>query len=256
MNVRTKKAAMAAGMKTAEQWMRSWCVPKRGAQPTIIKDTDFYSPEQLEPVMTKKSAAKNRGLSTAGAMPCGVRDVNINSKWIRCSVYRLSDLRPLRPKPKPKQIDLMHALYAVNSASKRFRDASHRQENIGLANHSFQVKEELYKFKNKGIAEAYRQGRLEFMGCSRGFAVYIGEGYRFHATFAPKNASVEYASPIEPLFVEAKPKTTDNPRLVDSRFTLAELPSNFDDFIFLPEPSLDEQYSWGSDEDYHEFHVY
>jgi hypothetical protein len=76
--------------------------------------------------------------------------------------------------------------------------------------------------KDKGIAEAYRQGRLSFQGTHGNMGLYRGKGYCFHSTLIPVSCELD-DDQQEPVFVEAAPKGAKEGRLKDATYTLAAL---------------------------------
>lgn len=138
---------------------------------------------------------------------------------------------PRRIKSAPaKHVDLLAAIFGVNRSAKRYRDAA--QKNYQSGTHGFagnckERKEQLYRLKDRGIVEAYRNGRLNAEGVHGVLTVYRGEGYCFHSLLRPVGAvlaELEFAANASGcLYVEQKPKSAREPRLKDSIATLEAL---------------------------------
>jgi len=91
-------------------------------------------------------------------------------------------------KLEPVAVDLLAAIVSVNRSAKRYRDAA--QKCYALKKHGFArqgrvTKEELYALKDRGIAEAFRLGRITPVLRKGGLIEYRGEGYCFHSTLLP-----------------------------------------------------------------------
>ena len=155
-------------------------------------------------------------------------------------LYPESATRPKRrvASHPPKKIDLLHAIFAVTRAAKRFRDAAsscYDRNAHGFAGTNRARKKELNELKDRGIVAAVAAGRIAPVAARGNLTEYRGEGYCYHSLLRPVDWSVLGApNESEPLTVEAKPRTSHEPRLKDAIFTLAELPSDQMGFIRIP----------------------
>jgi hypothetical protein len=155
--------------------------------------------------------------------------------WLRMRTDQLSP-KPPRPIQPPQAVDLLAAIFAVNRSAKRFRDAAQRCY-VRFAHNCARIarnkKEKLYSLKDRGIAAAYRAGKLHYCGMHARLATYMGDGYRFHSRLQPFEATADDA-PF--LLVEAKPKTAREARLMDAEYTLAHVPLDLTGFGILDSP--------------------
>ncbi len=86
---------------------------------------------------------------------------------------------------------------------------------------SREKKESLYELKERGIKAAYAQGLLRFEGVCNGLAMYTGGGYCFHSHLVPVEFNGPFTTEESPaIYVEAKPKTKREARLMDAEHTL------------------------------------
>jgi hypothetical protein len=127
----------------------------------------------------------------------------------------------------PQTVDLMSSIFAVNHSAKRHRDAAsscYQSDSHGLAGWNKEIKDHLYELKDRGIAEAFRKGRIRPFCLNGDFVEYRGEDYCFHSLLRP----VELVLPelaLGPIFVSAKPKSSTEVRLCDAKHTLEALPA-------------------------------
>lgn len=253
---KTKKAARESNYRTYDEWLRRDFLPTEGAESITVKGDDFYHESLCEPLLTKK-ALKEMGLK--------VPEEAEPAKWkyyqnmsTHHPIYRQSDGVPVKKRKEipPEKIDLLLAIFVVNKAAKRSRDASQslylsakkcfsrndRRKKNSLHNLSrvqkFQ-KENLYELKEKGIMHAYEKGLITPVGNHGGFLLYRGDGFSFHSRIAPENISIE---PIrdgadeETFMIPATVKEKGEPRLKDAVFTLEELPDIEEGFYIFREP--------------------
>lgn len=134
----------------------------------------------------------------------------------------------------PVVIELLPAIFAVSHAAHRARDAAQSHysgSRHGLARHGRETKETLYALKDRGIAEAFRQGLLTYDGLHGGLAVYSGGGYCFHSRLVPSGFDAEAADDDDGQrhFSDARPREAREPRLMDAKHTLEQCaaPSGF-----------------------------
>jgi len=144
-------------------------------------------------------------------------------------------------KLEPVAVDLLAAMFSVNRSAKRYRDAA--QKCYALKKHGFArqgrvTKEELYALKDRGIAEAFRLGRITPVLRKGGLIEYRGEGYCFHSTLLPVAIALAQSTDDTILYVDAKPRGVAEVRLLDAKHTLSALPPAGDQFtrIELPTP--------------------
>ena len=147
-------------------------------------------------------------------------------------VARLSDVKKTRSRKAPSpavSVDLLPAIFTVNRAAKRFRDAAQRHyqgSRHGFARDNRMKKSDLYDLKDRGIAAATLLGLLEFSGFHGGMAIYKGSGCCFHSRLVPLGVEhpIRSANTNIPFFAESKPKEATEPRLMDAKYTLSQLP--------------------------------
>lgn len=240
--LRTKKHARQAGYIGERQLHTQSCrtIPRRGAEPVVIKGELFFVETDCERLLNK-TEARNLGLR----VPRGVEPVEWRSwKYGYFGLWRKSDLVPVarRAEKSPaRAIDLLAAVFSVNRSAKRYRDAAgscYSSGTHGLAKAAKLRKELLYRLKDRGIAEAFRQGRIQFVGRNGTLALYQGEGYSFHSRLLPPGQSDELGDTDAPVFVEAKAKTLKEARLKDAILTLEPLPDPVG-FTVLSVPSYE-----------------
>ena len=239
---RTKKQARAAGFRSLADLSR-YEIPRRDAEPIIVRGEKFYRPDQIEPLISR-TEARRRGLTVPADAPVERElsaRVGDGAKTIRYDGYRLSDCRPVRKctERPPNSIDLLAAIFAVNKSAKRYRDAASKC--YGAGSHAFaraasRRKQELYDLKDRGIAEALRTDRLSLVGIHGGLALYRGAGYCFHSTLLRDVEPIPEALNTENVFVEAKPREATEPRLKDAIKTLEDLPDADEDCRRLSQP--------------------
>lgn len=148
----------------------------------------------------------------------------------RYDVYDLYDESQTHPKRVSKKpaviIDLLAALFTITRSAKRYRDsaqACYRSEQYGFAGSASRQKKHLYQLKDNGLVAAVHTGRVKAIGTHGCLTIYRGEGYCYHSLLRPKGIVLPEVGNA-PLIIEAKPKTTDEPRLKDAVHTLQELP--------------------------------
>lgn len=226
----TKASATRAGLKVASQWLSAYRLPKPDAIPVQVKGQDFFAENQTEQLLTKRMAGEI-GLSVASADPACQKNVYTRRGMKEANLYRVSDCVPKRISKPPRCIDLLLATWTVNRAAKRRRDLAilhYDESRYGLATDSRQRKEELYHLKDVGLRLGISVGRLSITkhieSESGTFACVEGEGYVFHSPNLHDDSAATV--PMEgSLFIEAKPKSKREARLVDAVFTLEKLSS-------------------------------
>jgi hypothetical protein len=158
--------------------------------------------------------------------------------WLR---DRTAIKPPKRKAPTPIEVDVLAAIFTVNRAAKRYRDAAqslYKKRAHGLSGYSKRRKEELYELKDAGIVHAYLAGHLQYCGVHGSLAIYRGEGYCFHSTLQPSEHADAQSGMRDsaPFFVEAKPKGLSESRLIDALLTLSKLPLTMNGFNYLEVP--------------------
>jgi len=239
--------------RTVEQWLREWMHPLQEASPIFsFESNDYFARDHVEAITTRTHANRSLRKSVSGLSPCAVRYVKPRGGQF-CEVYRVSELKPLRPKPAAKEIDLLLAIWTINRAAKRMRDLAknyYLKGVYGLATKRKEQKDHFYDLKDRGIVAAYRQGIIQFVEIveyenGTALAVYQGGGYYFHSFLVPSQIlaslfsddadSVAASSVVRyeegELLIEAKPKSKNEGRRIDAIATLQKLPfDGFQDF--------------------------
>ncbi len=185
----TKKAARKAGYVSESDLERKPIAPRRDAQPILVKGEQFFDRSECEELLSK-TAAKRRHLAIPGtAQPVKTLHVIMRFRSVWYDVYRVSDCVPIPTRTgktiPPVEIDLLKAIFVANKAAKRYRDSAqsnYRQGQHGFAGRARRKKEHLYRLKDRGVVEAYRQGRLSFVGYNGNIGLFRGEGYCLHST--------------------------------------------------------------------------
>jgi len=139
-------------------------------------------------------------------------------------------------------LPLLDAIREVSRAAHRWRDAASAQYEAGtygLATHSSRRKRRLYELKERGIAEAYKQGLLRYAGqTAQELAVYeYGDGGMscFHSCLHPVGVERPLvAEHPETLFVTAKKQAQ---HIADVETTLRNLPIPGKQFEWSSPPS-------------------
>jgi hypothetical protein len=126
----------------------------------------------------------------------------------------------------PKHCDLLLAIFAVNRAAKRWRDAASSHYDGGRFAWATSAKEHknyLYALKDRGIAAAFAQGRIAPVDLHGRLCLYCGEGYCFHSRLVP--SELEIATTDEsPILIEAKPQSSRESKQRDAIAHLEALP--------------------------------
>lgn len=235
---KTKKAARQAGYVGEREMSSGRIVPRLHAEPSAIKGEKFWARTDCERLLNKTDA-RRAGLR----IPSGKEPVEWRSwKYGRFGLWRESDLVPVakRNSKPPATIDLLAAVFGVNRSAKRYRNAAsgcYSSGTHGLAKAAKLRKESLYDLKDRGIAEGYRRGRIQFVGRNGTLALYRGDGYCFHSRLLPPGSSAEHDEGVVPVFVEAKPRSSKEARLKDAICTLESLPEPVG-FTVLTAPRL------------------
>jgi len=147
------------------------------------------------------------------------------SKTITWAVYREDQVIPKRKitlKP-PEQIDVLAAVWAVNRAAKRCRDAAQSCYQAGahaFAGSNKDKKEKYYDLKSQALNYLIADGRLQVAGrhlISGGnwAEVLKGEGYTFHRPCPPQEGEAPELDGVE-----AKSRDRTEPKLKDALYTL------------------------------------
>lgn len=264
---KTKKACRQLGLKTASQWWTSNRVPQQAARGILVKGETFFAECETEEAISKTEADR-RGLKPIGE-PVGSKSgaVGGGAKHREWEVYRVSECEPKQERKTrpPRLIDVLAATFAVNRAAKRFRDAAsehYLHGTHGFAGSCSQRKAKLYALKDRGIVVAYREGRIHCEGIHGALAIYRGEGYCFHSFLFPMSLDEQALDPSVAITVEAKPRESQEPRLMDAEHTLSQLPDHTHEFRRLELPAFEESRAcepvageefdgdwWGQDED-------
>lgn len=247
----TKKAAKEAGYLTRSDWARHRGhgshphphAPRRDAQPVVVKDEEFFHFSDCEKLVSR-TEAKRRGLVVPSDLEPVTYDLTPWGRSARKSfpLFRPSDcvvkVKRSRQVSPPAKIDLLLAIYTVNKAAKRRRDAAehhYRRSRHGLAGLARRTKEELYALKDLGIVAAVQCGRINFVKFHGDWAYYQGEGYSFHSSLVPQGSGPAAAPPQSSeevvIRVAATPKGRGEARLMDARYTLQEIDSSEEDFV-------------------------
>ncbi len=167
--------------------------------------------------------------------------------WAPRTISRIARLRETteqlarqaKPQREPVRVDLLAAIFAVNRAAKRQRDAaskqySHRQH--GFARTASETKRHLYVLKDVGIAAAVLDGRLAYAGQHARLAVYRGSGYCFHSTLLPSGQPQVHDDDSPLIMREAKPREAKEALLRDAIFTLEQIEDRTDEFDTMDLP--------------------
>lgn len=228
-HIRTKKAARAAGYRPWQFWINRWSAPRADVQPLVLRGEAFYQEEDCEVVFARTSLKKQGRRPRRRIEPVGLRSSRGRHGLI--DLFRMADTEviPERPCIPPKEINLLEAIRAVSRSAKRYRDAArscYELEAYVFATSNRKLKEELYALKDIGICNAHSIGRLDYVGMHAGFAVYRGGEFCFHSTYAPvivlEDAGASDNSEKH-IFLEARPRHGNEPRLKDATHTLRKL---------------------------------
>lgn len=137
----------------------------------------------------------------------------------------------MKTKHAPQTIPLLSAIWGINRYAKRCRDAAascYERDAFKFATMWKKRKEECYRQKGQLLAHLTADGTLQRTGYTQ-FAggnwaeILRGNGYAYHRPIAseevPQSVKEEQQGENS---IEAKPKTTAEPRLCDAQFTIAE----------------------------------
>lgn len=161
----------------------------------------------------------------------GVMSGRVGEKQRTWYVYRRNQVSPKkapRPVRAPVIVPILAAVWAVNRAAKRRRDAA--SEHYGNGNHGAaglakRTKAHFYDLKSQVLEHLFAEGVLAVDGLHRFpgglYAERLcGERYRFHRP-CPKPIP-EPTGPVEINGIEAKPKEAREPCLKDAVFTIEQ----------------------------------
>jgi hypothetical protein len=161
-------------------------------------------------------------------------------------VFRFDQVVPKRKTSIPPAVrheiscvSLCAAIYSVNQSAKRYRDGASNayfHSAHGTAGMCREEKEELYRLKDRGIAEAIRRGWLIPDAMHGGLVVYRGGGYCFHSRLVAQGVELNADENSEHFFREARPRESHAMRVMDAKATLGQLPEP-EGFDLLPAPS-------------------
>lgn len=146
-------------------------------------------------------------------------------------LYAREQMRPLqiRRKPIPRLVgatvaNVLLACFTVTRTAKRLRDAATRCYKRGafnFATYHSERKGEMYRLKTNALCWFIARGAVQPEGLVGSMTIWRGNGYCFHSPIGP--VSLETLS-AEAVFVEAKPKTKAEMRLIDAVALLQSLP--------------------------------
>jgi hypothetical protein len=149
------------------------------------------------------------------------------SKMITWPVYRKDQVIPKRKTTArpPQAVDVLAALWTVNRAAKRRRDAAqacYQGRAHGFARAHKRTKAEYYRLKSQALHHLLAEGRLRIAGYhvfagGNWAEVVQGEGYTFHRPCPPQEGKAVQLDGIE-----AKPRGREEPRLKDALHTIKE----------------------------------
>jgi hypothetical protein len=171
-----------------------------------------------------------------------LRDVANAERTSAFKATREARARRDAKKAAHRDVDLLAAIFTVNRAAKRQRDAAqayYQNRMHGFAGASKRRKIQFYALKDRGIAAAHQAGRLTCLYRHGGLFLWQGESYSFHSTLKPIGLEVPELPLREGedfLFVEAKPKGAKEPRLSDAQHTLLRLAPDLGGYEHAPSP--------------------
>ncbi|GEM_PF-4013732 len=212
--------------RTAEEWIRRDRAPRPGEPPD---EGGRWSEAQTEPAASRTEWNRRGRKVRPGAAPAGECGGRVGDRYRVWDVYRESDTIPkqVRRIAPPKRLDdVLLSIFTMNRSAKRWRDAARTYYEAGMhgfAQSSRWKKEEAYRLKDRGILYAIAHELLRFEGMHGGFGLWAGGGYRFHARFVPLDTVVD-GSERGTFVVDAKPRTSREPRVMDAKETLRALP--------------------------------
>lgn len=212
----------------AQGWLEYDQFPKTGEQPNA---EGRFLINQTEPVASKTEWARQGRKISKNAKSVAIKTYYKQYRGhIKYEVFRKSETLQTRKKSEPtpgKNLGLeriLEAIFAINRAAKRRRDAAssnYEKGNHGFARYQSDEKDSLYTKKEKGILIAISLGLLKFNGLHGNMAVWNGGGYSFHSSLAPKGTTFNEEQDYH--ISEAHPKRTNELRLVDAKATIDAL---------------------------------
>jgi hypothetical protein len=214
------KAAMAAGFRRPRPH-------EYGGEQIDIKGRRLVRNAEIAVSRTEWS---RRGFYVVrGACPHTTKRARVNGKTLSWDVFRSDQVRQRREHKvaEPNLLPLLLALWAVNRAAKRQRDAArklHAARAFALASLAKERKKELYWLKSQALHFAILDGMLTVAGYHRfeydhWAEVLIGDGYSFHRPCKPPpDTSSADSKMLEQ--IDAKPRCVGEPRLLDAKYTL------------------------------------
>lgn len=147
------------------------------------------------------------------------------------TLYRDDQVRPLAKRTTRPTVALdntpenvLAACWTVNRTAKRYRDAASACFQSGaysFATANKHRKLDLYTLKDRAIAWLHDEGHLQPEGKHGGLCLYVGSGYSFHSTLAPKGVELDGADTV--WRAEAKPRAKAEMRLKDAEALLRKL---------------------------------
>jgi hypothetical protein len=217
-------------------------------------------------VLLTTTALRERGLRPAtGEKPAKVEQWKSHSRSGVRHLWRLDQTVEIKRRVSvPVGLDktpanILMAIWSVNRAAKRRRDAaesSYHSDLHGFAGAHKEAKARYYRLKDRGIAWLAHHGHLTAAYRHSQLVVWLGGGFSFHSTLAPRDAALPETS-AELVRMEAKPAGSREMRLVDAVALLEGLASvvtNYDQaqpaWAMPRLAPRDRSYNWDDDEDW------
>lgn len=196
----------------------------RGKEENIYLDSDTCFPKS-------QTAWNAEGMKIKkGELPCSQMTGMVGgAKKTTWDVYGPWQVEPKKKRKElpPAEIDILLAIFTVNRATKRLRDAGqslYLNKMHGLACSCKNKKTTLYDLKDKGICFALSKDMLEYAGMHGRYSLFTGAGYSFHSTLKIEQGAATVETGGDPIHIPSKHKTRNEARLKDAVYTLENLP--------------------------------
>jgi hypothetical protein len=189
---------------------------------------------------------RERGLRPkTGERPAKIEEWKYHSRRGTRHLWRLDQTVAVKPRNlipaeiEPTAENVLRAVWSVNRAAKRRRDAaqsSYQQAMHGFAGRHREQKEEYYRLKDRGIAWLAHKGHVAPTHRHGQLVVWEGLGYSFHSTLAPQEGPLPETGEGA-AFIEARPRSAKEMRLVDAVALLSGLNSLVSNYRRLAAPA-------------------
>lgn len=186
----TKKAANDAGYRSKKKWFSAFYVPKHGAEPVVVKRTQFFHADQVEEVFSMSKGTREIGPLRPGSESVGRKKF----RSVRYEVYRASDFI-FQPKFKTdrkvnpaRTVDVLDAVIKLTSTANKYDLAAtgaRQRKDHKRARGFLKRKNNLLILAEVGLRRAINEELVKYVGSKRKVHFYVGDGTIFESIVAP-----------------------------------------------------------------------